>query len=74
MSGRSLAAVLVLLGLPWAAVAQPPPAGGEFQVNTYTTNYQRDAAVAGDRAGNCTARRIPSPAVRWRSSSPRQSG
>ena len=28
------------------------PVGSEFQVNTYTTNYQRVPAVAGDGAGN----------------------
>ena len=28
------------------------PFGGEFQVNTYTTNAQREAAVAADGAGN----------------------
>jgi hypothetical protein len=44
-------AVLLLAALPWAAVAQPMPAGGEFQVNTYTTNGQFDPAVAMDARG-----------------------
>jgi hypothetical protein len=32
--------------------AQPQPAGGEFRVNTYTTNNQLSAAVAMDAGGN----------------------
>jgi hypothetical protein len=39
-------AILLALVLPWAAAAQPTPAGGEFQVNTYTTGHQLFAAVA----------------------------
>jgi hypothetical protein len=43
---------LVLATLPSAASAQPQPAGGEFQVNAYTTDFQRNPAVAFDPAGN----------------------
>ncbi len=33
----------------------PPPIGGEFQVNSYTTSSQRGAAVAADPEGNFLA-------------------
>jgi hypothetical protein len=49
---RILGVVVVLLGLPWAALAQPIPAGAEFQVNTYTTNRQDVSEVAMDARGN----------------------
>jgi hypothetical protein len=52
--------VVLCAALPWAAVAQVP-AGAEFQVNTYTTNYQLRTAVAMDAAGNFV--------VLWRSTS-----
>jgi hypothetical protein len=42
--------VLVVAALPSVAVAQVP-AGGEFQVNTFTTSYQKDAAIAVDPRG-----------------------
>jgi hypothetical protein len=46
------AVTLLLAALPWVAAAQPVPAGGEFQVNTYTPGTQRYPAVAIDQAGN----------------------
>jgi hypothetical protein len=52
--------LVVLLALPWAAAAQPQPAGGEFQVNTYTTSDQVYPAVAMDAGGSFV--------VVWRSS------
>jgi hypothetical protein len=45
-------AVVFLAALPLVASAQPMPAGGEFRVNSYTTDQQRDGAVAVDSAGN----------------------
>jgi len=44
-------------GSDWGAFAQRyastgAPAGGEFQLNTYTTNDQREPVVAADPAGN----------------------
>jgi len=48
-----IAAALGLLLVGRTAVAQDPvPAGDEFQVNTYTTGSQREAAVAVDAQGN----------------------
>jgi hypothetical protein len=44
--------LITLAALPWTAAAQPMPAGGEFQVNTYTTDYQSAPAVAADTGGN----------------------
>jgi hypothetical protein len=41
-----------LLALPWVGSAQPQPAGGEFRVNTYTTNLQRFPQVGMDGGGN----------------------
>jgi hypothetical protein len=54
MSHHALGVVLLLLvgALPMVSSAQPPPAGGEFQVNTYTTSQQRSPAVAMDAGGN----------------------
>jgi hypothetical protein len=50
--GSSLA-VLLSAALSCVASAQLPlPAGGEFRVNTYTTNDQRFPAVAMDGGGN----------------------
>jgi hypothetical protein len=51
---RSLGVVLVvvLAALPWSAAAQPPPAGGEFQINTFTTNFQGNPSVAVSPAGS----------------------
>jgi hypothetical protein len=46
-----LVPLLVLLALPGVGSAQLP-AGGEFQVNTYTTNYQRRVAMAMGADGN----------------------
>jgi len=43
--------VLVLL-LGSSAVLRAAPVGSEFQVNTYTTSFQRNPAVASDAAGN----------------------
>jgi hypothetical protein len=48
--GRA-SAVAFVLTMPWAAAAQPIPAGGEFRVNTYTTQDQRYPAVAIDGQG-----------------------
>jgi hypothetical protein len=47
----SVVAALALGGAGTAG-AQPSPNGGEFQVNTYTTNDQRVPAVAVDGQGN----------------------
>ena len=42
----------LLLGLmPLIAVAQPTPAGGDFQINSYTTGFQSVPSVAMDDAG-----------------------
>jgi hypothetical protein len=38
--------LMILATAPWTAAAQPTPAGGEFRVNTYTTDSQEDPAVA----------------------------
>ncbi len=38
--------------VPRLLQAQVVPAGGEFQVNTYTTHYQKNAAVAADADGD----------------------
>jgi hypothetical protein len=43
---------LALALLPWLAAAQPMPAGGEFRVNTYTTDEQYQPSVAMDARGN----------------------
>lgn len=45
-------AVALLLGLEVGAKAQVPPNGGEFQVNTYTTNAQTRSSVAADAQGD----------------------
>jgi len=47
-----LALLAALLAMPRAAAGQGSPVGPEFQVNTYTTGYQRGTAVASDPAGN----------------------
>jgi hypothetical protein len=49
---RTVGVALAIVVLPWIAAAQPQPAGGEFQVNTYTTASQVDPAVAMDLQGN----------------------
>jgi hypothetical protein len=49
---RWLAALLIGAALPWAASAQPQPAGGEFRVNSYTTLSQDTPRIAMDAAGN----------------------
>jgi hypothetical protein len=46
-----LPGLVLLLALP-AAVWGQAPAGTEFQMNTYTTNWQRVPAVASDANGN----------------------
>jgi hypothetical protein len=51
MRRRALGVVLVL-ALPWVASGQPTPAGGEFQVNTYTIGFQSHVRVAMNDAGN----------------------
>ena len=55
MSIRSLTLAILMAsrvaGLP-AALAQVLPLGPEFQVNSYTTNFQSIASVASDSAGN----------------------
>jgi hypothetical protein len=38
--------LIIIAALPWTAAAQPMPAGGEFPVNTFTTNNQMLPAVA----------------------------
>jgi hypothetical protein len=52
MRHGALAFVALFAALPWTAAAQPQPAGGEFQVNTYTTSAQTAPAVAADAQGN----------------------
>ena len=47
---RPLVVALFLCAVPSVALAQP--AGGEFRVNTYTTGFQRGAAVAMDANGD----------------------
>jgi hypothetical protein len=49
---RVLVAGLVLLFVLPSIVRGQSPAGTEFQVNTYTTSPQSDAAVASDGSGN----------------------
>jgi len=45
--GATAAWLLALGAIPGAAIlAQAPPLGGEFEVNTYTTGSQRSSAVA----------------------------
>jgi hypothetical protein len=44
--------LIILAALPWAASAQPAPAGGEFRVHSYTTDDQALPHVAVDAAGN----------------------
>jgi hypothetical protein len=54
MSPRALGVLLPLLltALPGITAAQPMPAGGEFRVNTYTTDRQSGPVVAMDSAGS----------------------
>jgi len=53
MKPRGLAVLLSLLAGSSGVWAQPPTSeGGEFQVNTYTTSYQENPAVALDAAGD----------------------
>jgi hypothetical protein len=52
MLQRAPGLFFVLVALPWVASAQPQPAGGEFQVNTYTTNSQNYSAAAMHPGGN----------------------
>jgi hypothetical protein len=52
MRHETLAITLVLAALPWVAATQPLPAGGEFQVHTYTTADQRAPILAMDSGGN----------------------
>ena len=40
---------VVLMLIPRAGAAQGEPVGPEFQVNTYTTSYQRSPAIFGQR-------------------------
>jgi hypothetical protein len=48
----TLALLVLVAALPWLASAQPQPAGPEFRVNTYTTEYQSIPAVTVDGVGN----------------------
>jgi hypothetical protein len=54
MVHRTLGVVLLFLvgACPSLSSAQPQPAGGEFQVNTYTTDRQRFPRVATDAASH----------------------
>jgi hypothetical protein len=52
MRRRALGVILLLTGLPWFASAQPQPAGGEFRVNSYTTDDQLFPAIAMDAGAN----------------------
>jgi hypothetical protein len=47
-----IAVALLLVGLAVSWVDAQVPAGGEFRVNTYTTNYQSGPSIAADAAGN----------------------
>ena len=49
--GRLILVVLVLTAGTLPLAAQLSPNGGEFQVNSYTTSYQRMPAVASDAQG-----------------------
>jgi hypothetical protein len=51
MMTRWLAVLLLSAALPWMAFGQVP-AGGEFQVNTYTTGSQKLPALVMNAAGN----------------------
>jgi hypothetical protein len=46
------AVAVCVVALSASRVSAQVPAGGEFQVNTYTTEYQGGPAVASDGAGN----------------------
>ena len=53
--GINVALVVVLLAIalaPRDARAQVSPNGGEFQVNTFTLDFQYQPAVAADAQGN----------------------
>jgi hypothetical protein len=52
---RSVRWLLLLAVLPTSVAAAPPRAGGEFQVNTYTTDQQWATAVASDASGRFVA-------------------
>ena len=56
MCRRASSRIRGLLFLPGISTtllsAQPAPTGPEFQVNTYTTLWQKDPSVAMDDAGN----------------------
>ena len=52
MRHAQLLSVVVLTLLPSLAWAQGNPLGPEFRVNTYTTQYQGQMAVASDSSGN----------------------
>ena len=54
LGSARIAAMMVLLGLLGepAAASAASPNGVEFQVNTYTTDYQIAPSVASDAAGN----------------------
>ncbi len=49
---RTKLAVLALLASPLPALAQTPAMGPEFQVNSYTTDYQNGPDVTAGPAGN----------------------
>ena len=51
-ASRFRVVVILACMLPLRVWGQAGFAGGEFQVNTYTYDLQRDAAVASDGAGN----------------------
>ncbi|HZF57487.1 MAG TPA: hypothetical protein VEZ19_03325, partial [Rubrobacter sp.] len=48
----AVSAAGVMLILVFATLAQAAPAGGEFQVNTYTTSNQENPSVAMDSDGD----------------------
>ena len=52
LAALALGVVGVIGPGPGSAAAQVSPAGGEFQVNTYTTSTQLEIAVASDDQGN----------------------
>ena len=52
LASRVAAALLLNLLIEPDAASAAPPSGSQFQVNTYTTDYQVESRVASDSAGN----------------------
>ena len=49
---RAYFLALAVLTVPAAGLRAQDPSGGEFQVNSYTTDRQYQPKVASDRSGN----------------------